>query len=315
VSDAWGTARRGGEPDGLRPFDCLWCGQTWHPHEADDLEALARLCPGCLGRADSNPFIRFRLRAALEARARIMASRPWAPDPDRAGNEGSARDAAGPETDAALAAEPTHATGSDDWYLRRGRHARGQVQDLAWQVDLDAATTWLDGLPIAGRIVELAAGTGWWSALLASKGGLSAFDTAPERLDRARERLLAHRLRAHLHVRDPWTEPDAAADVLFTAFWLSRVPRPRLGAFLVLARRWLLPGGLYVFIDSLPAALLDAEPSGAPHAPAELTAALVDVGFTEVAVATTSRYFVLGRARSGGESTAREGEATVREAE
>ena len=53
----------------LRPFDCLWCGRTWQPRGADDLATLARLCPDCLGRADSNPFIRFRLHAALEARA------------------------------------------------------------------------------------------------------------------------------------------------------------------------------------------------------------------------------------------------------
>lgn len=294
MSDAGGLARREGTSDALRPFDCLWCGQTWHPHDADDLEALARLCPDCLGRADSNPFVRFRLHAALEARARARA---------------------GPGTVIALAAEPTDGIGSDDWYLRRGRHARGQVQDLAWQMDLDAATTWLDGLPIEGRIVELAAGTGWWSALLASKGALSAFDAAPEPLERARQRLMAHRLRAHLHVRDPWAEPDATADVLFAATWLSQVPRPRLGAFLALARRWLRPGGLFAFIDALPPALLGAERSGTAPAPAELAAALAGAGFTDVAVAPTSRYFMLGRARAGGESTAPGGEATVRETE
>ena len=88
-----------------------------------------------------------------------------------------------------------------------------------------------------------------------------------------------------------------------------------LAASLALARRWLRPGGLFVFIDALPAALQDAEPSGAAHAPAELTAALVEAGFTEVAVATTSRCFVLGHARAGGESTVREGDAAVRETE
>ena len=152
MSEARGPARRGREPDALRQFDCLWCGQTWHPHDADD----------------------------LEARARATAGRPWPPDLDRARKEDSARDSVGPETDVALAAEATHAIVSDDWYLRRGRHARGQVQDLVWQVDLDAATTWLDRLPIEGRVVELAAGTGWWSALLASKGELSALDAAPD---------------------------------------------------------------------------------------------------------------------------------------
>ena len=45
-----------------------------------------------------------------------------------------------------------------------------------------------------------------------SKGELSMYDAAAAPLDRARERLLAHRLRAHLHVRDAWAEPDGPAD-------------------------------------------------------------------------------------------------------
>ena len=98
----------------------------------------------------------------------------------------------------------------DDWYLRRGRYSHGAIHDAAWNAELDAAGRWLDALPIAGEIVELAAGTGWWSPLLAAKGELSLYDAAPAPLDRARERLVAHGLRAHLHVRDAWAEPDRA---------------------------------------------------------------------------------------------------------
>jgi hypothetical protein len=58
----------------------------------------------------------------------------------------------------------------DDWYLRRGRYAHGPIHDAAWNAELDTAGRWLDALPIRGEIVELAAGTGWWSPLLASKG-------------------------------------------------------------------------------------------------------------------------------------------------
>ena len=75
-----------------------------------------------------------------------------------------------------------------------------------------------------GEIVELAAGTGWWSPLLASKGELSLYDAAPAPLDRARERLVAHRLRAHLHVRDAWAEPDRPVDCRVHRFLAE--PRP-----------------------------------------------------------------------------------------
>ena len=67
------------------------------------------------------------------------------------------------------------------------------IHDAAWNAELDAAGRWLDGLPSDGEIVELAAGTGWWSPLLASKGELSLYDARRAPLERARERLVAHR--------------------------------------------------------------------------------------------------------------------------
>ncbi len=113
----------------------------------------------------------------------------------------------------------------DDWYLRRGRYSRGPARDLAWHAELDQATGWLDRLPVSGEIVELAAGTGWWSPLLAQKGELSLYDINPAPLERARERLMAHQLRAHLHVRDAWAEPDRQVDAVFCGFWLSHITR------------------------------------------------------------------------------------------
>jgi SAM-dependent methyltransferase len=291
-------------------FDCLWCGSAHAVRAADDLEGYAQLCPTCIGRAGENGFLRFRLKTALAERSAALA------------NLGSAVEAAGAPADdlsgemqayyAARAAE------YDDWYLRRGRYARGPVHDLAWHTDLDAATLWLDALPLRGEIVELAAGTGWWSSLLAGKGVLSIYDAVEAPLDRARERLLAHGLRAHIHVRDAWAEPDRAVDALFCGFWLSHVPRARLAEFLALARRWLKPGGTFAFIDSRPdphsgavdqAVSSEAEVSQRRLAdgrefrvvkvfwqPAELEAALRAAGFAAATVTTTARFFLLGSA-------------------
>ena len=206
----------------------------------------------------------------------------------------------------------------DDWYTRRGRYSRGPVRDLAWQMDLDQATQWLDHLALHGDIVELAAGTGWWSPLLAQKGELSIYDINAEPLELARERLLAHGLRAHIHVRDAWAEPDRQVDGLFCGFWLSHVRPQRLDAFLRLATRWLKPGGRLAFIDSRP----DPESGAVDHdavasdgvslrrlgdgrefrvpkthyAAEQLAAALLEAGFSDVQVGGTSRFFVLGSA-------------------
>lgn len=277
-------------------FDCLWCGRAWTVREPNDLEGFAQLCPDCLGKAGENDFLRFRLRAALAERA------------------GSGTPAA---TDDLLAYYEARAPEYDEWYLRRGRYDRGAIDNAAWNADLDLAGLWLDGLPIKGEIVELAAGTGWWSPLLAGKGELSLYDAVPATLERARDRLVAHGLRAHLHVRDAWAEPDRQVDAVFAGFWLSHVSRERIGEFLGIVGRWLKPGGIFAFIDSLP----DPASGAADHPPPsgdrstrrvadgreftivkvfygreELEAALRDAGFAEAEVGQTPRFFLLGRA-------------------
>jgi demethylmenaquinone methyltransferase/2-methoxy-6-polyprenyl-1,4-benzoquinol methylase len=285
-------------------FDCLWCGRSWTTRSPDDLEGWAQLCPDCLGKAGENPFLRFRLRDAIVARGAAGGAKELDQPPE-----------SGP--DSLVDYYEARAGEYDDWYLRRGRYARGPIHDAAWNAELDGAGTWLDRLPIRGEIVELAAGTGWWSPLLASKGELSIYDAAPAPLDRARDRLLAHGLRAHIHVRDAWAEPDRRVDALFCGFWLSHVERARTGDFLALARRWLKPGGLFAFVDSLPDPQSGAADHPAPSGdtsirrlddgreftivkvyrdPAELEAALRGAGFATAEVTTTGRFFVVGSA-------------------
>jgi SAM-dependent methyltransferase len=205
----------------------------------------------------------------------------------------------------ASAPAPSTGVGSDDWYLRRGRFARGPALDLAWHAELDEVTAWLDDQPLTGSIVELAAGSGWWSPLLASKGELSVYDASPEALDRARERLVAHRLRAHLHVRDPWAEPDRPVDGVVLATTLWHLDDHRADAALALAGRWLRPGGRLVVIEPRPDpmtgpvdAATDVTPDPAiPDRDAGwLDAALPRAGLRPESLRATSRFFLLGAA-------------------
>ena len=308
-------------------FDCLWCGRSWTTRSADDLEGWAKLCPDCLGKAGDNAFLRFRLRDALAARAGAKQpttdtvestaapdlTEPSEPPQHNPPAAGAVRP--GPDIGADMVAYYEARAGEyDDWYLRRGRYAHGPIHDAAWNAELDAAGRWLDALPIDGEIVELAAGTGWWSPLLASKGELSLYDAAETPLERARERLLAHGLRAHIHLRDAWAEPDRAVDAVVLGFWLSHVDRDRTAAFLELARRWLKPGGTLAIIDSLadPQSGADDHPPvigdramrrvadgreftivKVQRDPAELGAALSAAGFRDVQATTTGRFFVL----------------------
>jgi SAM-dependent methyltransferase len=296
-------------------FDCLWCGSSYATRAPSDIEGWAQLCPDCVGKAGDNGFLRFRLRQALTERS--AAAKPVA---DTAGAGAVATAPPLPDVDvdrSMIDYYEARAPEYDDWYLRRGRYERGAIHDAAWNAELDAAGRWLDALPWHGEIVELAAGTGWWSPLLASRGELSLYDASAAALDRARERLVAHGLRAHLHVRDAWAEPDRKVDGVFMGFWLSHVARERLPTFLELAHRWLKPGGRLAFIDSLPDPASGAIDHATPaddrslrrlddgreftivkvfYEPAQLTAALRATGFEGVDVSTTGRFFLLGSA-------------------
>ena len=104
-------------------------------------------------------------------------------------------------------------------------------------------------------------------------------------------------------------------------FWLSHVPRARLGEFLSICRQWLKPGGTLAFIDSR----LDPESSATNHPrpendlsvrrlddgreftivkvfyePAELVTALKAAGFAAPSVTVTDRFFILGHATADG---------------
>lgn len=206
----------------------------------------------------------------------------------------------------------------DDWYLRRGRYSHGTAEDEAWRSDLDAAADWLGRQLFHGRIVELAAGTGWWSPPLARMGDLTLLDAAPEPLEIACARLEAAGLAAEFKVRDAWAEPIGAADGLFTGFWISHIDRSRLDEFFALAFRWLAPGGRFAFVDSRPDSASSAQDHRPPeediqvrrlqngsifrvrkvfYEPAELADAMARAGLVDVAVEVTERFFVLGSAR------------------
>jgi demethylmenaquinone methyltransferase/2-methoxy-6-polyprenyl-1,4-benzoquinol methylase len=304
-------------PQAFQPrFDCLWCGRPWETRTDQDLEGFARLCPDCVGRAQENEFLRYRLREGLKRRSEAEAGRSVAAETVAA--ETVAAETVARTSDEELRAYYAARAGEyDDWFLRRGRYSRGAIADAAWAADLDQATLWLDAQPLSGEIVELAAGTGWWSPLLAQKGALWLYDINEEPLDLARQRLLAHGLAAHIHVRDAWAEPDRQVDALFFGFWLSHVPRARLGQFLALCRRWLKPGGRLAFIVSR----RDPESGAVDHPqpaddlsvrklddgreftivkvywqPDELEDALHAAGFRDTHLGHTSRFFIYGEA-------------------
>lgn len=102
-----------------------------------------------------------------------------------------------------------------------------------------------------GRALELAAGTGWWTQLLAANAStVTAVDASEEMLAFNRQRVGKRNVRYIVADIFNWT-PPSTYDLVFFAAWLSHVPRGRFDAFWETVRLSLAPGGQVYFVDEL----------------------------------------------------------------
>ena len=139
----------------------------------------------------------------------------------------------------------------DEWFFRQGRHDRGEEWNRAWFFEVEDVREDLSRFRPAGEVLELACGTGLWTAQLARYADhITAVDASPEVLKLNRDRLQDDKVR---YVRADLFEwrPDATYDVVFFGFWLSHVTPERFGAFWDTVRSVLKPGGRVFFVDSL----------------------------------------------------------------
>jgi ubiquinone/menaquinone biosynthesis C-methylase UbiE len=144
----------------------------------------------------------------------------------------------------------------DDWWFRRGRYDHGADANARWFADAAEVQAALERFEPVGEVLELACGTGLWTAHLASLGQhVTAVDASPEMLELNRQRVVNHEgvedssvtyVEADLF---EW-EPDRTYDVCFFSFWLSHVPEERFAAFWEKVRRALTPEGRVFLLDS-----------------------------------------------------------------
>jgi len=141
----------------------------------------------------------------------------------------------------------------DDWFFRRGRYDRGPQHRTEWMRGIATLERWLKCRMPFGDVLEIAAGTGLWTRLLAEGSRrIVAVDASPEVLGISAKRLTSTSVNVEYRVADvfAWT-PTTCYDTVFFAFWLSHVPRARFDWFWRLVGAALRPGGEAVFIDSL----------------------------------------------------------------
>jgi demethylmenaquinone methyltransferase/2-methoxy-6-polyprenyl-1,4-benzoquinol methylase len=108
-------------------------------------------------------------------------------------------------------------------------------------------------LDVPGDVLELACGTGMWTAELARHASsLTALDGAPEMLELARKRVASPEVDFVLADVFRWN-PERTYDVVFSAFFISHIPPERFADFWSVVARALRADGRAVMIDELPA--------------------------------------------------------------
>jgi ubiquinone/menaquinone biosynthesis C-methylase UbiE len=123
------------------------------------------------------------------------------------------------------------------------------IDDDPFASDTARVRAALDAFAPRGRVLELAAGTGQWTAELARHADeLTAVDASPEMLERNARKVADPRVR--YVVADVFDmSPDTAWDVVFFGFFLSHVPPSRFATFWNTVRDLLAVGGRVFFVD------------------------------------------------------------------
>jgi demethylmenaquinone methyltransferase/2-methoxy-6-polyprenyl-1,4-benzoquinol methylase len=155
----------------------------------------------------------------------------------------------------------------DDWYERRGRY-NDPATNAAWHSEVGDLNRNLTRLSATithnsqARVLDLAAGTGKWTPVLAralpEQGRIIAYDYSPAMLAQTRNRLAELDTEGEFLAKTRFVRGDAYAlpfktntfDIVFFGFWLSHVPHERITAFFGEVRRVLKPGGQVFIIDS-----------------------------------------------------------------
>ena len=137
----------------------------------------------------------------------------------------------------------------DESIYQVGRFASHEQPVDEQTANLDQARVRLEALEPVQQALELACGTGMWTAsLLTIAQQVTALDASPEMLESARRKVGDARVRYQQADLFTW-EPAEQYDLVFFAFWLSHVPPERLDDFLARVQRAVLPGGQLFIVD------------------------------------------------------------------
>ena len=139
----------------------------------------------------------------------------------------------------------------DEWHSRQGRYDRGDEHNLQWHAELDTVRSALERERPFGKCLELACGTGLWTACLAQGAAdLTAIDASPETIEINRSKIRDAPVQYVVADLFEWW-PTEKYDFVFFGFWLSHVPVQQFNRFWEMICAALKPGGRAFFVDGL----------------------------------------------------------------
>lgn len=139
----------------------------------------------------------------------------------------------------------------DEWHLRQGRYDRGDAHNLQWHAELDVVRSALERERPLGKCLELACGTGLWTArLVQGAADLTALDASPETIEINRTKTGHAEVRYVVADLFEWW-PTETYNFVFFGFWLSHVPMQQFNRLWEMIRAALKPGGRAFFVDGL----------------------------------------------------------------
>ena len=139
------------------------------------------------------------------------------------------------------------------YYAQRASQYERVYQKPERQTDLRTMEAWLPSQFSGRRVLEIASGTGWWTAHGARDcAHWLATDLNPETMAVAQTKPVPPG-KVEFAIVDAYTLDglgDRRFDAVFAGCWWSHVPRPRLPAWLDLLHRRLEPGARVVMLDN-----------------------------------------------------------------
>lgn len=146
-----------------------------------------------------------------------------------------------------------HAAAMKEYYAQRAPEYEAVYDKPERQPELAALKQWVAEQTRGRRVLEVACGTGYWTAVAAPGAkSIAAYDINEETLAIAR----AKQLGAHVNfaIGDAYAPAAGDHDCVLAGFWWSHIPKSRLPAFVDALAAAARPGARLLLIDNAYAA-------------------------------------------------------------